>query len=152
MKEFKWTDTLIKEWVVEATLQRLISGYGWSEYNKALEKFIKEKQSKQVPDKKSKVILFTTDDHAPVYEMTEYFIVEVPSYRISKSIGIAGAKKHINQFYFSTNAAAETFVLNNAPKLSIEEIKTCCYDNSGNAGIFYLHIDRLVELVKSKLK
>lgn len=68
--------------------------------------------------------LFTTEDGNTVYEGDKFVIVELPSYRVSKSICInhAGAGGHGNQKYFSTEVAANEYVLLNKPCLSLSDI------------------------------
>lgn len=38
------------------------------------------------------------------------------------------------------------------PILSINEVISCCYDDTGNNGILYLHIDKLTDLANEKLR
>lgn len=68
-------------------------------------------------------LFYADNDESHICEGDEYAIVEIPSYRISRSIGMKGATKHENQLYFSTEEKAKVFVKENKPCLSLSDVK-----------------------------
>lgn len=96
-----------------------------------------------------KQLLFTTEDNKPIYKGTTYVIVELPSYKIRKSIGMDGAMEHINQLYFSTEDSAKEYIIHKKQLFSLDEIIEASIEK--RYGFYQYDEAKLIHLAKQKL-
>ena len=106
------------------------------------------------PIVKDKEVLFTTEDGFDVVTYQNLFVVELPSYSISNIVKLDGIK-HDGSLYFSTKEAAEQYILENKPCLSLNDLLGV-WDTSGlNEGRYYGNsplYKNFLQKVKEKLK
>ncbi len=103
MSDFKWDDQMAKDFAAFVILQS-----GLLDTEDALAKFKKSKEPKPK---------FITEDGVDIYDKDVYiYEVDTSNWRVIKSQFI-----HYNHF-FSTNEAAENFILMNKPCLSVNDV------------------------------
>jgi hypothetical protein len=138
MSDFKWTDELLVEWANHVrSLHR-----GFETYNQ-LEQFRQSKIKKSV--------LFTTRDGKEIFEGDNcwWVVIHFDGHWTINTNKMNANSSFNHDRLFSSQAAAEEYILMNRPLFSVKEIN----DNLG--GYFLSHFqltDILKELAKSKLK
>jgi len=137
--EFQWNDETVLEFV-QFTLKNspLLQG--------------RRADIKQFKENKQPKIMFTTSDGVDIAIGDRYYYVtrEFNSY-LDTCDSLSGGKfvsgTRVGDVYFSTEAAAEDFILENKPLLSLKEILSV-----GNTGENNPYYKKLVDIAKSKLK
>ena len=84
----------------------------------------KPKQSpplSEIKEGEDKPVLFTTEDGVGVVMYQNLFVVELPDYKLSQIIKLDGIR-HDSSIYFSTKEAAEQYIIDNKPCLSLNDV------------------------------
>lgn len=146
MEDFKWTDSLVKEFqIFYNKIPYAITGI--DPIKKGIEMFKESKEKKEV--------LFTTEDGVGIHEGDTYYTLEPDNNWYLYYSGAAGdgSGKRTIAKYFSTKEAAEDWVLYHKPMLSVKDVyKVCNRAWIRGEGNPTSNFDReLKELAKSKL-
>lgn len=100
-------------------------------------------------------LLFTTDDNVDIYHGDSYWYVKPENnYSITKSIaykGLNSSRKIEGILDFSTKKAAEEYVIENKPFLSLKDIDDC-YSYPKGSRLYNNLKTNLIETIKIKLK
>lgn len=133
-------------------------GQSYTAYKKGFEEcwehFFNAKEPEPTPQniKEEKPVLFITEDGQPAYIGCRYWLLCVISenWPINETIMRQELATPPSYFkYFSTKEAAETYVLNNKPCLSIKDIKDYLYDCSVVSTSAL--IEKMTDIVKQKI-
>lgn len=132
-KDFKWDELANKissavNHVCEE-FKKSRSVFNEEAINKRLDELHKENAEARrlfwLKQPKPRQPLFTDESGIPIYENEMYWLVELSTHRVCASIGMAGATKHECQKYFSTETAARSYIENNNPILSFNDVVKC---------------------------
>lgn len=103
-----------------------------------------EEAIKHIPQKQP---LFKTEDGNDIFEGDKFSIISIPDYIVSQSTGMEQGIKHSDQLYFSTKEAAEQYILDNKPCLSLNDV----YKSLINHPDVYIIYHSLIQKAKAKL-
>jgi len=147
---FNWTTELVVEVIKDMQKD---GGDRVFDYDLYIKNFIKARTPEPEPTpqniKEEKPVLFITEDGQPAYIGCRYWLLCVISenWPINETIMRQELATPPSYFkYFSTKEAAETYVLNNKPCLSINDVKEVCDSNK-----FY-NRQALINFLTKKIK
>lgn len=126
MKDTFWTDELVKEY---ASLYIKESWEQLGELKKNITS-IEQFKSSKAPKKEHEVWLTEDGVEVPIVEGNQLFYVSGFDFKMSyfaftDTVNVEGLRGKFPQFkYFSTREAAETYILNNRPLLSLNDVRS----------------------------
>lgn len=143
---FQWTDELVSDFLK----------YHFGQFeplNTSMEQF----KSSKSPKKEWEVWLTEDGVEVPIIEGNKLFYVETFTYKIGSMtfadhVNVNGIRGKFPQFkYFSTREAAEAYILNNRPLLSLSDVKEALFKQLGDTPNARYLLEPLTALVKQKL-